>query len=181
MIPVAAKIFFGAVWKRALGLLGWIGRNPWPAACLILLLASLWLLHGRNEARDELAQRIAAEKSAAGAQKRVNDAAKVHYERKADEADLAHADMVAEAFDATAAFVARNRLQQDRTCKAPAAASDSGPELPAEVPARVVLDQADVYACANLYAYSAAAHEWAASLKLPENLLPEGTAESPPH
>jgi hypothetical protein len=164
----------GGLLKQGLSaLFGLIRTHPWQAACLALLLASLWLWQGRNEARDQLAQRIAAEKGATGAQKRVNDAVQTHYTEKAHEADTKHDDMVAEAFDATARYIDKHRLQPaDRTCQAPAPASGDGAGVPPEVPAGVVVGEADVRACADLYAYAVSARSWAQSLKVPENLLP---------
>lgn len=151
----------------------WCLAHPWQFAVIALAGLSLWLWHGRNEARDALAQRIAAEKAATGAQKRVNDTAQAHYTEKAHEADTKHADMVAAAFDATQRYIAQHRLQPaDRTCQAPAPASGDGAGVPAEVPSGIVVGEADVRACADLYAYSVSAHQWARSLKLPENLLP---------
>lgn len=174
MIPVAAKLFFGAVWKRLLGLFGWIGDHPWQAALIVALCVCGWLYHGRQDARQELADVRAAQKAATGAQKRVNDAAQAHYERKADEADTRHDASVADARTDTDRFIASRRVQpKDRTCQAPAAAPSADPGVPPEVPPGIVVDQADVHACAALYAYSSSAHAWAQSLKLPESLLPE--------
>lgn len=164
-------------WLReaATALFGVVARHPWQAALIASLCLSAWLWWGRNEARDQLAQRIAAEKSAAGAQKRVNDAAQAHYTEKANEADTKHEAMVAEAFDATQRFIDRHRVQPaDRACKAPAPASGDSAPVHVEVPAAgVVVAEADVQRCAAWQAYGVAANEWAQSLSLPENLLPE--------
>lgn len=153
----------------------WCLAHPWQAACVALLCLSAWLLHGRNEARDHLAQRIAAEKAATGGQKRVNDAAQAHYTEKANVADTKHEDMVAEAFDLTARYVASHRVQPtDRTCQTPAATSGDDPEVHAELPAAgIVVAEVDVQRCAAWQAYGVAANEWAQSLKLTETLLPE--------
>lgn len=147
---------------------GWIGRYPWQAACLALLLASLWLLHGRNTARSDLAQHIAAEKAATGAQKRVNDAATQHYQEVANVADTKHETMVANAFDATARYVQSHRVQPaDRTCQAPAPAAGSDPEVHDELPAAgVVVTDADVQNCTAWQAYGVAANAWARSLAI---------------
>lgn len=149
---------------------GWIRANPWPAVVIGLSLALAWTWHGRSVARSELAQHIAAEKSATGAQKRVNAAATVYYKDAANVADTHHDEMVADAFDATARYVQSHRVQADRTCKAPAAPASSDPGVPPPVPSGVVVGEADVHACADLYAYSASAHDWAQSLKLPEEI-----------
>ncbi len=167
---------WGAVKNAAGAAFGWIARWPWQTACAALLLASLWLLHGRSTARSALAQHIAAEKAATGAQKRVNQAATKHYEDVANAADTAHADMVAEAFDSTARFINSHRLQpQGGACKAPAPASDPNSQIPAEPaadPVVVAVAKADVETCATDYSYARSAYDWAQSLKLPENLLP---------
>lgn len=153
---------------------GWIRANPWPAVVIGLSLALAWTWHGRSTARSELAQHIAAEKAATGAQKRVNAAATQHYEEVANAADTHHTDMVAEAFDLTERYINQHRVQpQGGTCKAPAAPASGDTSVPPPVPSGVVVGEADVHACADLYAYSASAHDWAQSLKLPENLLPD--------
>lgn len=153
---------------------GWIARWPWQTACAALLLASLWFLHGRTDARAELARHIAAEKAATGAQKRINDAATHHYEEAANAADNKHDAMVNDAFDLTAAYVAQHRVQPEGgACKAPAPAASGDPEVSKEPAASsVVVAQADVETCAADYTYARSAYEWAQSLKLPENLLP---------
>ncbi len=152
--------------------IGWIKANPLLAVIVALSIALAWIWHGRNVARADLAQHIAAEKAATGAQRRVNDAAKAHYERKADVADIAHADMVAEAFDATQRYIAERRLQPaDRTCQAAPAASDQDPGVHDAVPASaVVVAETDVQRCAAWQAYGVAAHDWALSLKLPADI-----------
>jgi hypothetical protein len=166
---------WGAVKNGTTAAFSWIGRNPLLALVIGLCCLSAWLWHGRSTARDELAQHIAAEKAATGAQKRVNAAAETHYKEVANVADTKHDDMVAEAFDATARFIQSRRVQPEGgACKAPAPTADQDPGVPAEVPTGVVVDQADVHACADLYAYSVSALDWAQSLKLPDNLIPEG-------
>lgn len=164
----------GGLRKGLAAIWGVIARHPWQAALVVVLALCAWLYHGRKEAREELAQHIAAERAATGAQKRVNQAATKHYEDVANVADTNHADMVADAFDATQRYIAKHRLQPaDRACQAPAPAASGDPGVPPEVPAGIVVGEADVRACADLYVYSVASHDWAQSLKVPENLLPE--------
>lgn len=160
----------GTLKDAASAAFGWIGRYPWQFACLALLLACGWLWHGRSTARADLAQHIAAEKAATGAQKAVNAAATQHYQEAANVADTKHDAMVADAFDATARFVAEHRLQPaDRTCQAPAPAASGDPEVHIELPkAGVVVAESDVQNCAAWQAYGVAANSWAQSLKLPE-------------
>lgn len=160
--------------EAAAALFGLVVRYPWQAALIASLCLAAWFWRGRNEARDELAQHIAAEKAATGAQKRVNDAAETHYKEVADVADTKHEDMVANAFDVTQRFINERRVQPDRACKAPPPAADRGPVVPTEVPSNpvVAVEDADVQRCTDATVYAVGAHNWAQSLKVPENLLP---------
>lgn len=155
-------------------LFGLFARWPWQTALVAALCLAAWFWWGRNEARTELAQHIAAEEAATGAQRRVNDAAEQHYEDAAHAAETKHESMVANAFNATQRFVAQHRVQPaDRACKAPAAASGDDSPVHAELPAAgVVVAESDVQRCAAWQAYGVAANSWAQSLKVPENLLP---------
>lgn len=173
MIPFLL-LAWGRIQSAAKAAFGWIGRNPLLALVVALCCLSAWLWHGRSTAREELAQHIAAEKLATGAQKRVNNAAETHYKEVANVADTKHEDMVADAFDATQRYIAEHRVQPaDRTCKAAPAASSPDSQIPAKPAAgAVVVAQADVETCAADYAYARSAYDWAQSLKLPEDLLP---------
>lgn len=152
---------------------GWMSRYPWQFAVIALCAASVWLWHGRSVARSELAQHIAAEKAATGAQKRVNDAATTYYKDAANVADTHHDEMVADAFDATARYVQSHRVQADRACKAPAPAASGSPGVPPPVPTGIIVGEADVHACADLYAYSVSARAWALSLgDVPKDVVP---------
>lgn len=169
-----------------LGLGGWLKsafsaafglarQYPLQMALIACLCLSAWLWHGRNEAREELAQRIATEKAATGAQARVNQAATEHYREVANVADTKHDEMVDRAWDATRQYVATHRLQpQDRTCEAPAAPGGDGAQVPAPVPANpdVAVSELDVRRCSEATAYAVSAYEWANSLKLPAPTVP---------
>lgn len=181
----AALQFAGGWLKNAISaLFGFIREYPWQFACIALCCLSLWFLHGRSSARDELADRIAAEKAATGAQRRVNDAAQVHYEGKADEADKGHAVLAASAHTASDVYIASHRVRADCAAgQAPAATigdHSAVPAKPASETVVVAVADTDVRICAADYAYARSAYEWAQSLKLPESLLP-GTTTNPDH
>jgi hypothetical protein len=161
-------LFGGWLRKAATALFGLIARWPWQTALIASLCLSLWFLHGRQDARHELAEVIAAQKAAAGAQKRVNDAAQAHYERKANEADTRHDALVADVRTDTDRFIANRRVRpQDRTCQAPASPSSDDPGVHDEVSANpvVAVSEPDVRACADAAAYAVSAYQWAQSLK----------------
>lgn len=161
--------------KAATALFGVVARYPWQAALIAALCLAGWFLHGRTDARSELAAIKAAQEQAHGAQKRVNDAAETHYKEVANAADTKHETMVADAWGITERYIAKHRVQpEDRTCKAAAPAASGDTEVHAELPAAgVVVAEADVQRCAAWQAYGVAANEWAQSLALPENLLPD--------
>jgi hypothetical protein len=90
------------------------------------------------------------------------------YRMKADEADAHYQAGLADARDATADYIRTHRVRAETprsTGQAVAGAQGGGPGVPEAVPAGVVVDEADVQACANLYAYALAAHDWAAGLQ----------------
>lgn len=82
---------------------------------------------------------------------------------KARAADKSHVETLADVRDATDRFIAANRVRKAGSgyCPAPTAPSAG---LPEEVPTVIVVDQADVRACGDLYAYALEAHRWALSL-----------------
>ena len=110
----------------------------------------------RDDVRAEYAafrREITAKTSAALAKER----------KKARAADKSHVETLADVRDATARFIAANRVRKAGSGHCTATpAPDTG--LPKEVPAYIVMDQADVRACGDLYAYALDAHKWATSL-----------------
>lgn len=148
---LAIKLFFGGFLKRLTGafsaLLGWIGRYPWQAACLALLLASAWLWRGWNgERAGRLADNLAAdaamksvmdasEANAAAAQAQVK-AVEAKSAELAKDADHAHELALQNARTATDRFIAANRVRpgQGGSCPAPAPAEGNDPGVPPEVP-----------------------------------------------
>lgn len=175
MTPLWLLSIGGTLKNGAVAALGWIRANPLLALVIGLSLALAWTYHGKHKAEQRIVAIEAAQKAATGAQKRVNQAATKHYEDAANAADTHHDAMVADAFDVTADYIAKHRVRPaDRTCKAAPAASGSDPQIPAEPAASsVVVAQADVETCAADYTYARSAYDWAQSLKLPEDLLPE--------
>ena len=96
----------------------------------------------RKEMTDRATQAIAKEKAQAAA------------------ADKEYTHALDDARDDTDRFIAAHSVRQERVCpNAPASAPSAS--VPAPVPTGVVLDQTDVRACGDLYAYALSAHNWA--------------------
>ena len=155
-------------------------RLPWQvyAAIGVVLLLGLTYRAGWN-ARDEKADRERAEyiaqyEQAADrsrrAQQAVIDREQARYDALAERIDDEAEQTRVAVADATAAYIARNRVQ-DRQCSpsgTSAPASGDGAPIPAPVPTGIVVAEADVRACADLYAYSVSAREWALEIGNPD-------------
>lgn len=148
-------------------------RYPWQCAVVSLLALFLWTLHGKHHAeaqRDRWHRihdlRVEAERLAAQAQKALNAKTQQTYKDQADAAQERYDASRDRVRDATDRYILARRVQPNQ-CAAgggdPAPAA-GGSGLPAPVPSAVVVDQSDVRACADLYAYSLSAHEWAKAL-----------------
>lgn len=152
-----------------------LGKLPWQvwagvAAIGIVLIA---YAKGYDTARDKYRRQMAeltasveaAQEQARAAQIAVNQAEQARLDAVTKEADHAHEVTRVVVRDATDRFIA-DRVQ-DRQCVASgadSAADSDGAGVPESLPATVVVDTADVRACADLYAYSIAAREWALGL-----------------
>lgn len=131
----------------------------------LLALALLWwrsdsLRAGYKQQRDDVRQEYAAFR------KEITDrttAALAKEKEQARAADQHHAKELADARSATDRYIAANRVRKPGNCHSPAPAS-SVAGVSQEVPTLVVMDQADVRACGDLYAYALEAHRWALSL-----------------
>lgn len=121
---VAGLVFvpgaFPAVIAALSALLGLIRRNPWQCAVVVLCALSLWFLHGRSDARDELAAIHAAQKSAATAQVTVN-----HEPARKSGAIARTSDDEAPAY-----YASVSRAAADHAVRVPSGHSISRPDLP---------------------------------------------------
>lgn len=79
-------------------------------------------------------------------------------------ADKEHDHALDDNRDATDRFIADNRVRQERVCRDPATPAPSA-ELPQAVPTGIVVDQADVRSCGDLYTYALSAYRWANELE----------------
>lgn len=148
----------------ALRVLGWLRSNPLAALCLILALWAGVERHSAHKWHDRAEQCRTASQAAAEAQKALRDAETRQSKEKAVEVDKSHTVDLAAVRDATAAYIASHRVRSPRISAPVAIDQASGPGLPAPVPAAVVVVEADVRTCADLYAYSTAAHNWAVTV-----------------
>ncbi len=153
-------------------LVGFIGRYPWQAACIALLCLSGWLWHGKSEAiagrAADRAAYVAAQEEAEMRALAAKAETERKYERIATDADLSHARALADARAATDRYIAARRVRPEAAACS-ASGSDPAPgnphsELPAGMPSGVVMAEADVRACSDLYDYAVSAHEWAVRL-----------------
>jgi Tfp pilus assembly protein PilE len=150
---------------------------PWQVWVAVAIIAAIALAYraGYN-ARDERADREmsemlasveAGQERARAAQQAALDAEQARYDELAERTQNAHETTRVVVRDATDRFIAERGVRQDNQCVASgtsAPASGDGAGLPAPVPTHVVVDQADVRACGDLYNYSVAAHLWAVGL-----------------
>ena len=153
---------------------GWIAKYPWPAACIALLIASLWLWHGKSEALSDLAD-----------EKRVRKADQAEWQRKVDAANQAvlkartdakesandaqeYHEQLTKASDGLERYIADHRVQ-DKQC--PRSSTPTGSGNPTPVPAEPASDSGvevsaeTLRTCDALYVYSASAYRWGQELK----------------
>jgi len=156
-------------------------RIPWQAYAAIAAAIALWWLYsaghsnGLAKGRAELAAAVEAYEDAQAESERLHLAAKAEQERRyaelANRSDIDHARNQAAASTATDRFIAANCVQPcpvgSATSGPVAAPDDHGAGVSASVPAGIVMGEADVRACAALYAYGVGAHDWAKALESP--------------
>lgn len=94
-------------------------------------------------------------------------ATEAHYKDLANDADKEYAAALVAAHDATAQYIAANRVRQDSSHtsgRTITSADDHGAEVSAPVSTSVIMDQADVRNCGDLYTYAVNAHNWAETI-----------------
>jgi len=125
----------------------------------------------RDEARETIAELVAASKAAQKLAESQKAAVEARYRELAERASNDHENANLRASDATDRFIAANRVQcpADRRAASPAitAAEDHGASVPADVPTDtfVVVSESDVRACSAAAAYAVSAFEWAVGLE----------------
>ena len=152
-----------------------LGKLPWQVWAALAAIGIVLLAYskGYSDARDKYKAQLAAyvsdveqaQAEARAAQIAVNQAEQARLDAITKEADHAHETTRVVVRDATDRFIA-DRVQ-DRQCVASgadSAAADTGASVPESLPATVIVDTADVRACADLYAYAVNAREWALGL-----------------
>lgn len=135
---------------------------------LIAFAAWVWRIDSLRESYKDRWQ--ASEQEYSAFRKDITDRATAALAKEKDQAraaDKEHADALADARDATDRFIDAHRVRpESRLCPDPATTPTS-PGLPQEVPTGIVVDQADVRACGDLYSYALSAHRWAVGLDQP--------------
>lgn len=161
--------------RKALGTaLSVFRAYPLQCALITSLCLSAWLWrgwHGEHAGRAADMARVAAAQVEADriAQQALAETER-RYRMKANEADAHYNAQLADARDATARYIASHRVRADgshSTGQAVASARGGSPGVPETVPSPdsfVAVSQSDVQACADLYVYALAAHDWALSI-----------------
>lgn len=167
---------------KALGaLLDVVRDHPWQVAVAASLALSGWLWWGKGNAIEERDAAVAGRKAdraaytAAQAEAlRLALAAKAateaRYKAHAERIDRDHETELADARDATADYIARNRVRGQGAGSATGgtatAADNRGPGVLPEMPAGsfVAVSDVDVQRCSDATAYALSAREWALGL-----------------
>ena len=164
-------LFLSALWSRLRAIMALAARYPWQISCIVLLCASAWLWRGWGHEtagrRADITKFAAAQVEAEAIAQRALADTERRYRIKANDADHAYQAQLADARTATAEFIRTHRVRPvdpGAASQAPAPAARGSAAVPAPMPTGVVVDQVDVQACADLYVYSLAAHDWAAGL-----------------
>jgi len=162
----------------ALTALGFLKRVPWQVWIAVgAALALWWAYHSGYQSRDkqadaEMAAMVAsveaAQIEAAAAQQAINDAAEARYQELAERSDNEHARNLEAARSDAARYIAAHRVRpaSDSSASggADSAADSNGAGISTPVPAGIIVGEADLLACTDLYTYAVGAHDWAAGL-----------------
>jgi hypothetical protein len=153
------------------------------AAALLGLFAASWHYRSAYHAERALRQADRAAYGQAQAEatliaKRALDAVEARYRSKANEADRSHTDALVDARSATDAYLGRMRTKAASCTAGGAVASAQGgsASVPANVPAELVMAEADVRAAAEWQAFGSACRNWAMTLEVSQTA--SGLAES---
>jgi len=158
--------------------LGFLRRVPWQLWAAIGVALLLWRVYeaGYDSAQDKCDVRMAAyvasveaaQVKAGEAQQAVNDAAQARYQELAERSDNEHARNLEAARSDVARYIAAHRLRpapdSGESSRADSTPASDGAAVPEGLPAGVVVGEADLLACTDLYTYAVGAHDWAAGL-----------------
>jgi hypothetical protein len=156
-----------------------VARYPWQAACIALLLASLWLWHGKSVALSDLKDCKAGRAADQAQWNRQVEAAKIATAKAkqdgkvaANDAETYHAQLQAET-GKLADYIAARRVRTEPRSPAPASAGRRDDpavhEEPAAVPTVAVPDSV-LNTCDADYTYAAGAYQ------LGQELIAKGLA-----
>ncbi|MXO72857.1 hypothetical protein [Alteraurantiacibacter buctensis] len=164
-----------------LAIRAFLGKLPWQAYAVLAAIGIVLIAYskGYGDARDKYHRQMAeltasveaAQEQARAAQIAVIEAEQARLDAVTKEADHAHEVTRVVVRDATDRFIADNGVRPNGQCVASgtdSAAADPGAGVSESLPAKAIVDTADVRACADLYAYSIAAREWALGLSVTE-------------
>lgn len=166
--------FIRPVRKAFSTLLGIVTNWPWQTAVVAALALSWWLYHGKQDALDERdaalaqnAQILAASKEAERLAIAAREATERRYRDIANAIDKEHEAALADARDATDAYIVRMRTKATSCPSGSAVAASQGggaglPEI--TTTSTVLVEESDVRICGDLYTYANAAHDWASGL-----------------
>jgi len=158
--------------------LGFLKRAPWQLWAAVGVALLLWRVYeaGYDSAQGKCDVRMAAyvasveaaQVKAGEAQQAVNDAAQARYQELAERSDNEHARNLEAARSDVARYIATHRLRpasdSSASGEADSAADDNGAGISTPVPAGIVVGEADLLACTDLYTYAVSAHDWATGL-----------------
>jgi hypothetical protein len=150
---------------RLLPVWSWLKRNPLIALCAFMGLYALFQQHQAHKWQSRAIACQTASDAARKAQEALRAQERAKYQEQARHADQAYAAAIADARNATDAFIRAHRLRPSGGVSAPVAigqASDAG--QPEAVPAAIVVDEADVRRCGDWQAYGIALHDWALTI-----------------
>lgn len=146
----------------------WVRLAPY-GACLALAVLCWHFWHraveNANTVRVQAASFVQAQRDADREWANKFAAQQTAYDKETENAQRKYETALADARDATSAFIRmRAQAPASHAQGGPAPAATETPGVPAAMPSGVVMDEADVRACANLYVYAVNAHDWAVGL-----------------
>lgn len=142
-----------------------IAKHYKSIAFALVVLFAVYQRHQATKWHDRAIACQNASRAAADATKALRETERKEYQEKADHAEQEHKQALNDVRTATSRYIAANRVQPPRHISAPAAVDQAGDTAePSPVPSGVVVDQADVQACGDLYAYAVNAHDYLMSI-----------------
>jgi hypothetical protein len=151
--------------KNALGpAWAFVRANPMLALCFVLAAWAAVERHQAHKWQSRAEQCEAASRAAAVATKALRTSERQVYQEKAVEADASHRAALAGVRSSTASYISAHRVRKDDISPAQPVSEAGSASVPESMPTGVVMGEADVRTCADLYAYSVSAFNWAQSV-----------------